>query len=973
MDFTECTEHEYEVLGPTPTLDRICDALTTCKYKEAAIKGSKETMVIGEMESVAPGASSDRECGAITLCDEDAEYETAAPELADSGYSDKAKQPLHVVADRACTAVTACSNETEYETKAATRTTDRECAQLTPPCDEATQYEKTAATDKSDRECAKVSRECRVGEFQEQNATATTNRICTVCKAGSIDHDEDPLTKCAFCPGGSFQDREGQNYCRDSSQVCPLGTVETIATNRSTARVCEYCNGVSNYQDQAGQEECKEVSECEPGTYVAGDPTVSSDRKCTACDGVTEYQDKFMAPSCIPVSAKCGYGHFEKFEPQPDADRVCLPCPEGTFQDELFQTVCKEPTPCKAGTAEFTAPTRVADRICIACDGITGYQDEDNAKSCKEVAACDLRTQFVQQAATATSDTVCRKLTSCPENTFHEIGSGDLDLNSDRMCTTHRECEWPDEYEFKAPTSTSDRICARTTECRANHFEVSAPLQATAASSFSSGGGSGVAPAIEGKDRVCEKCTRCSSFGEFQTKTCDETSDATCETCTVCEAGVNWEESECSATEDATCTPCTVCSGAEVDTGFGLIWVGDYAAVACSVEADTQCTTCTHCRSWQYEDSRCTSTSDAVCEMRCGFEAESEEEGAEPTWNKKVFADGADANCADVTRCVWRDQFELTTPTPTDDRVCQNFTECDYEKEYQIIAATRTADRVCQTSTVCAEDGSEYEAEAPSTTADRHCMAVTNCTAEQYEVAANTADSDRDCKEKRVCGAFEVVTFDGNATANRECAPEVAEASGEAEDEALAATFEEREQTASMSGSGQFLVFVVVVIALAAMSVLYVRSGGVTMVGVVDATLKQRGAGVVEADADLATPFEGGDFWFVEESEVELAPLVHYLRPPPLGQFHKPSSFLMADSEYYSDSDSQQGEYIITQGVDAAAVPQLLSHTLSPGLGIQSPVSMFGSSSMMQSPQSQLQVAPPAVSPFAATGPPPAM
>lgn len=81
----------------------------------------------------------------------------------------------------------------------------------------------------------------------------------------------------------------------------------------------------------------------------------------------------------------------------------------------------------------------------------------------------------------------------------------------------------------------------------------------------------------------------------------------------------------------------------------------------------------------------------------------------------------------------------------------------------------------------------------------------------------------------------------------------------------------------------------------------------------------------------------------------------------------------MADSEYYSDSDSQQGEYIITQGVDAAAVPQLLSHTLSPGLGIQSPVSMFGSSSMMQSPQSQLQVAPPAVSPFAATGPPPAM
>lgn len=950
LDFTECLANEYEALAPSPTLDRICEATATCSYKEAAIKGSKETMVIGEWETAKPDASSDRECGDITLCDESTEYERAAPELADSGYPDSAKQALHVVADRICGTVSVCDNVTEYETKAATRTSDRACAVLSAPCDPSTQYESVPPSENGDRECTKFSRECRVGEFQEKNATATNDRVCTVCKAGTIDHDEDPLTKCAVCPGGSFQDRDGQSFCRDSTQVCPAGTFEVIGTNASTARVCEYCNGVSEYNDQAGQSECKQVSECEPGTFVAGPPTAKSDRICEACDGVTEYQDKLMAPSCIPVSAGCGYGHFQKFAPQPDADRVCLPCPDGMYQDELFQSECKEPTQCIAGTAEFAAVTAVTDRICVACDGVSGYQDEDGASECKKVSTCNVKTEFVKNDATPTTDTVCRELTRCPEDTFHEIGSGDFDQKRDRMCTSTTACQWPEEYEFQAPTSTTNRICARTQECRDNHFEVSPPSQAGVVAS----GGSGQPQAA--KDRVCEKCTRCSSVGEWQSKACDDASDAECQSCTACESGVSFEAAACNVTSDRVCDACTECAGSEVDTGFGMIWVGEYASEPCTVGSDTTCSTCTHCRSWEYEESRCTATADAVCMTRCGY-VEKDGEG-DLVWNGKEFsAGGVDGVCEDLTRCVWKDQFELVKPTPDSDRQCQNFTTCEFPAMYEVVSASRSADRVCKAASVCSTvDGSEYEAAEVSPTSDRHCMPVSNCTDEQFEAAPYTAVADRDCKEKRICGLFEQASFEGNATADRVCVP-LPEDQGEGEAGVLA-SLEEEQATASMSGSSQFLVFVAVVISLVALAVFYIRSGGVTMVSQIDGNYKTRGAGVVEADADV--PFKDGDFWFVEESEVELAPMVHFLRQPPLGHFAaNKSAMVFDDDEYYTDSESQVGEYILVNE-QQSAVPQLLSHTLSPTAPLTPAAAMMMSS---PAPTAAVHAAPPAAPP----------
>ena len=69
------------------------------------------------------------------------------------------------------------------------------------------QQQKQSQADKTtDRVCSAVSRQCNVGEFMKQNATLVANRICEVCVEGTVDHDEDPATQCAFCPGGTYQE-----------------------------------------------------------------------------------------------------------------------------------------------------------------------------------------------------------------------------------------------------------------------------------------------------------------------------------------------------------------------------------------------------------------------------------------------------------------------------------------------------------------------------------------------------------------------------------------------------------------------------------------------------------------------------------------------------------------------------------------------------------------------------------------------
>jgi hypothetical protein len=403
-----------EVVAPTATSDRVCGTTTTvtstsstttvhtlCEF--TVIQG-RFAFIVGRYQAAAPTPSSDRVCLAITTCAVGAEYEVAAPIVGPSGYPAAANQPTHVMVDRSCAPLTDCK-ASEFESVAAEYNRDRSCAPIRAACPYPVEYESAAPSATSDRLCGAVRGPCVVGQYEAVVPSPSAQRVCVTCQRGTIDHDSDPATPCVLCPGGTFQDTAGATRCRDSTLVCPVGTSQSQAANRTHPLVCSPCNGVTNYQSLAGQSECAAISSCPAGTIVVADPTPSSDRDCTACDGVTTYQPVAMQRLCLPVRPPCGYGFRQLAPPTATADRQCVACESGVeYQDELDQPTCKPVSVCDAGTVEFRPPTRFADRACVPCNGITEYQDQPGERTCKPVASCDLETEFVQLEATPSSD-----------------------------------------------------------------------------------------------------------------------------------------------------------------------------------------------------------------------------------------------------------------------------------------------------------------------------------------------------------------------------------------------------------------------------------------------------------------------------------------------------------------------------------------------------------------------------------------
>ena len=776
------SETSVETVSATTSSDRVCQLTTTTTTSATATTTTTTTKHsictislqsgTGFYEAAAPTSTSDRVCLPLTTCADATEYETSAPVLAQSNYPDGANQPVHAISNRECTLLTVCAVGEEFQSSPPQHNADRACSKLHPLCAADTEYEAVVPDATTDRVCDRVAAECQVGEFERRAPTVTTNRECELCGPGSVDDDMDPRTPCVFCQGGTYQNSAGATACIDSTHVCPVGTEEVQGTNRSTARICRQCNGVTEYQDLAGQSACKSVSECGPGTFVAAEQTAASDRSCTPCDGIIEYQDKSMQLFCVPMSSACGYGFHESAPGTAQTDRVCTACEAGvTYQDQLDQTECLPVTSCTAGSATFRAPTPGADRICIACDGTSAYQDEDGAEKCKAVTMCDAASQFVAVPATASSDAQCAALKKCAAEEFQ---SG-VEPSGDRTCTAHQTCTWPDQYEVQAPTLTSDRICAETTPCRENHFEV---IDESMQDEGGSGNGNAeLNAAVATKDRVCEKCTRCSSYGEYESVACGATDDTECAACSTCNAGETYRTGACSRSADTVCTACTTCSGSIVSTPFGEIYVGMFAAKACANDHDTVCQACSQCQEGEFEAVQCSATTDAVCKPKCGHAP-----GLDGTllWNGDLFT-AADGSCRTPTVCG-EEEWEARAPSPGTDRVCKPWTECTRVPDAVVGTAAPTAGNAGEAVTAgedageVAEDGGaavlqtgSFEVISPTRTSDRQCKTVAECTRDEFQSTPPTVSSDRTCSTLTVCADAEYVTVAATLTADRVC------------------------------------------------------------------------------------------------------------------------------------------------------------------------------------------------------------
>eukprot|EP00040_Diaphanoeca_grandis_P037294 m.242188 g.242188 ORF g.242188 m.242188 type:complete len:2074 (+) comp33791_c3_seq1:270-6491(+) len=229
--FTECDVGEtFEVLIPTRTTDRVCNATQQCSnvtatlaYESVAATYTTDrtctavspmcTVEDVQFESVDPTPTSDRVCANCSVCDYEldtfvsqnctAETNTvcsgctvcnasqwmvsdcathtdrvcATPDICDvvDEYIDVEYTPT---TNRICERATVCG-ALQFISTALTLTADRSCTNLTT-CNVANEWERTAPDSITDRDCATCTR-CFVGQYISQLCTPFADAQCSEC------------------------------------------------------------------------------------------------------------------------------------------------------------------------------------------------------------------------------------------------------------------------------------------------------------------------------------------------------------------------------------------------------------------------------------------------------------------------------------------------------------------------------------------------------------------------------------------------------------------------------------------------------------------------------------------------------------------------------------------------------------------------------------------------------------------------
>ena len=275
-------------------------------------------------------------CQLLTNCT-GTQYQTAAPTQS---------------SDRGCASLLTCTT-TQFQTVPPTPTTNRECGSLRVcTVDE---FENQAPVQQggmfvSQRSCQTLS-PCPAGMEQTVANTATRDRTCVTCAAGSVDHDSNRLTACASCLPGTNLSAAGLFGACDTHQ-CPAGTTDHDQATSSDCVSCpagHYCRegearAVAQTACASGTTDMDRKPStpcvlCNPGTYtgagVSGPcplcvaPNVDDDANpstaCARCTAGTHVsQDGMSAPCATLVCPGDTFDHdgdVSTFDRQTDRER----------------------------------------------------------------------------------------------------------------------------------------------------------------------------------------------------------------------------------------------------------------------------------------------------------------------------------------------------------------------------------------------------------------------------------------------------------------------------------------------------------------------------------------------------------------------------------------------------------------------------------------------------------------------------
>ncbi len=371
---------------------------------------------------------------------------------------------------------------------------------------------------------------CTEGTWDHDSDPATACVSATDCLAGEyVTHDASATNDrgCAPCAAGTFNDRANQATCAPHV-VCPEGAQRIAAGTAATDATCAPCTTAGTYcaggdaeavactegtwdHDSDPATACVNVSDCLAGMYVTSDATTTADRGCAPCatgtynDGVNPYtcephtvcsagshrvaegtaaadsecapcitagtycaggdvvavpcadgawdHDGDTATVCVAVSA-CSAGGYEVAEPTATSDRVCAPCERETFSEVDGATACTPWNVCASGSYVTVAPTATSDRACADCDD-GFFSAVENAAACEAWTVCAAGA-FEMASPSASADRVCA---ACPAESFS-------DTENQTDCVGWSSCT-AGTYELEAPTTSADRVCA---DCESGTF-----------------------------------------------------------------------------------------------------------------------------------------------------------------------------------------------------------------------------------------------------------------------------------------------------------------------------------------------------------------------------------------------------------------------------------------------------------------------------------------------------------------------
>ena len=677
----------------------------------------------------------------------------------------------------------------EYIIEDATPTSDYICANVSLGCPAPGQYISTPHTWYSDRDCSPCAdgtvqagtsgdscspwRVCVPAGYQIVPPTLSSDRVCA------------PINLCDPATEFVVQDATPTSdfICANVTLGCPApGQYISVPSTGYTDRGCSPCAD-GTFQPGTSGDPCDPWRVCAPAGYQIVPPTLSSDRVCAPthpCDPATEFVVREATPTsdfqCQFRTLDCpDPGQYISVPSTLSTDRICAPCPDGTFQPSRSGQACRAWRVCTVydgGTGwnqEFRTadPTPTSDRGCrraTRCSSLEYLLTAATAttdNTCANITlGCPVAGQYISTQATAVADRVC---SSCPSGTYQDSTSG-------AACRGHSSCT-AQQFEVTAPTPTSNRQCRRIATCSRTQY-VSTPATPTtdaSCSRISSGcpatGQYIVEQATLTSDRVCTPC----SYGSYQASQNGQPC-TTWDVCVTSGAAQEYRTADPTPTSDRTCVPVNRCDTAT-----------EYIIAAATDTRDFICQDVTSgCpAAGMYISVPRSPTTDRICSS-CPVDT------FQPT--------GSGEPCTIHTVCDPvgpTEQHEVAAPTVTTDRQCRQTTQCAIGlTEYIAINATWTSDRGCAAISIGCPEAGMFISDQASTYFDRVCddcpleffapnasgFACTShrgpCDAHhEYETQRGTGTSDRTCADLTVCERLSYAETPRTPTSDRVCAP----------------------------------------------------------------------------------------------------------------------------------------------------------------------------------------------------------